>query len=346
MVNTSPNMLKAALWYAQSLKWHVFPLHTPIFHDDVCVGCSCEAYRRSEQCRTNSPALYLGAAGKCANPGKCPRVAWGSKATTDMATIKKWWGRPWRDVDVETGEFVYNQPNIAVDCDKSNLLVFDADTYKQVGDLGDLLSFDDRETVTVITQGGGEHLIYDRQGKPYGNATRGLPPGIDIRGVGGYVVAVPSIGKSGRRYAYEEDYRPSQRALLPIPSALDAILSSATPKAKHRNPDIVLNAPVAVKNSVRFVKQVLDIAELDASSEAYGDGMRWVFDECPFMLEDDKHANDGGAFVLVLDDGRIAAGCHHNRCQKRIEASGLAGWQFLRKLVGLERRQIMVTVTL
>lgn len=343
-MTTTPNMQLAALFYAQRLNWYVFPIHNPIFHNGVCVGCSCEYYRRSEQCRTNHPALYLGPVGKCANPGKCPRVAWGSKSTIDPVTIKKWWGSAWRDIDVETGEIVYNVPNIGIDCDESGLLVFDADTYKKIADLSDLLSWADRETVTVITQGGGEHLIYDRQGKPYGNTTKGLPPGIDIRGVGGYIVAVPSIGKSGRRYQYEEDYRPSQRALLPIPAALDAILSNATPKAKHRSPDIVLNAPVAVKNAVLLVNKVLDKANLDASSTAYGDGMRWVFDECPFMPVDDKHANDAGAFVVVLDDGRIAAGCHHNRCQKRLEDSGLSGWQYLRKKAGMERRVITVTV--
>lgn len=343
-MTTTPNMLTAAIFYAKNLNWYVFPIHNPIFHGGVCVGCSCEWYRRSEQCKRNHSILYLGPTGKCGNPGKCPRVAWGSKSTVDPATIKKWWGNAWRDVDVETGEIVYNVPNIGIDCGKSGLLVFDADTYKKIADLSDLLTWDDRETVTVITQGGGEHLIYDRQGKPYGNATKGLPPGIDIRGVGGYVVAVPSIGKSGRRYCYEEDYRPSQRALLPIPAALDAILSNATPKAKRRNPDIVLNAPVAVKNAVQLVDKVLGKARLDASSTAYGDGMRWVFDECPFMPEDDKHVNDAGAFVVVLGDGRIAAGCHHNRCQKRLEESRLGGWQFLRKLAGMERRQIVVTV--
>lgn len=341
---TNPNMLRAASWYAQRLNWYVFPIHNPIFHDDVCVGCSCESYRRSDQCRANHPALYLGRAGKCANPGKCPRVGWGSKSTVDPVQIKKWWGNPWRDIDVETGEIVWSDPNIGIDCGKSDLLVFDADTYKKIADLSDLLTWEDRETVTVITQGGGEHLIYDRQGKPYGNATKGLPPGFDIRGVGGYVVAVPSIGKSGRRYCYEEDYRPSQKPLLSIPQALDAILSNATPKQKQRNHEIALSATTAVKNAMRLVDKVLDKADLAATQAAYGDGARWVFDECPFMPEGDKHPNDNGAFVVVLDDGRIAAGCHHNRCQKVLEDSDQSGWQFLRKKAGMERRQILVTV--
>lgn len=346
-MSAQPDMLRAALWYAQRLGWYVFPIHNPIFDDTgACTGCTCEKYRRSDDCQRNRPALYLGPTGKCANPGKCPRVAWGSKSTIDPAQIRKWWGNGWRDINVETGEIKHHQPNIGIDCGKAGLLVFDADTYKQVGDLSDLLTWDDRETVTVITQGGGEHLIYDRQGKPYGNATKGLPPGFDIRGVGGYVVAAPSIGKSGRRYQYEESYKPSHTPLLPIPRSLDTILSNATPKAKRRNDGVVLRVAASARNAVRLVEQVLDKADLDAEKSAYGDGARWVFTQCPFMPEDDQHANDAGAFVVVLDDGRIAAGCHHNRCQKRLEEAGLSGWQFLRKVAGMERRQIVVTVTL
>jgi hypothetical protein len=245
---------------------------------------------------------------------------------------------------VKTGEIGRYLPNIGIDCGKSGLLVFDADTYKQVGDLGDLLTWADRETVTVITQGGGEHLIYNRQGKPYGNATKGLPPGIDIRGAGGYVVAVPSLGKSGRRYQYEEAYRPSITPLLPIPKALDDILSNATPQVKHRGNAIALNASTAVKSSIRIVEQVLERLDVDANSTDYGDGARWVFAECPFMPEDDPHADDNGSFVIVLEDGRIAAGCHHNRCRKRLEDADVTGWQWLRRLAGMERRQIIVTV--
>lgn len=348
-MTTPPNMHQSAQWYAQIMGWYVFPLHTPFFDaDGRCTGCSCENYRRSDDCRRNSPKLYIGPTGKCAAPGKCPRVRWAEKSTIDPKQIAKWWGRAWRDVNVETGEIVANVPNIGIDCDKSGLLVFDADSYKEAaGDLSELLSWDDRETVTSITQGGGEHLIYDRQGKPYGNSTKGLPPGIDIRGVGGYIVAVPSIGKSGRRYQYEEAYRPSQIPLLPIPKALDDILKSATPVHRSRAGEIVLNHPVSIRRSVRLVEDMLNRADLDHSGALeYGQGRRWIFNECPFMPDDDPHADDGGAFVIVLDDGRISAGCHHNRCRQAIEASGGSGWQYLRKMAGMERNQCRVVVTI
>jgi Bifunctional DNA primase/polymerase, N-terminal len=346
LMTTQKDMYGCAKLYAERYGWYVFPIHNPIHNDaGQCTGCTCEHYRRSDECKRNHPKLYIGPAGKCANPGKCPRVRWAEKSTIDLAQIRQWWTKTWRDIDVETGAILYNYPNIGVDCDKSDLLVFDADTYKQVGDLSELLPFQDRETVTVITQGGGEHLIYRRHGKPYGNSSRGLPPGIDIRGAGGYIVAVPSLGKSGRRYQYEEDYAPKNTALLPIPKALDDILNAATPKHRCRGDDVVLNHPTSIRRSVDMVEKVLERADLDTTGAMeYGQGRRWVFEQCPFMPDDDQHADDGGAFVIVLDDGRISAGCHHNRCQKAVEASGLSGWQYLRRLAGMERRECKVTV--
>lgn len=342
-------MYAAARIYVERYRWHVFPIHNPVFNEaGQCTGCTCEHYRRSDECRDNNPRLYIGPAGKCPNPGKCPRVRWGEKSTWDTAQVDLWWGRPWRDIDVETGAILYNYPNIGVDCGKSGLLVFDADTYKKnAGDLSDLLSWDDRETVTAITQGGGEHLIYDRIGRAYGNSTKGLPASIDIRGAGGYIVAVPSLGRSGRRYEYENDYAPKDRALLPIPRNLDAILSAATPNRARRSGEVALHHPQTIAQSVRIIETVLDRTGLEHSGALeYGAGRRWVFDVCPFMPDDDQHANDGGAFVLVLEDGRISAGCHHNRCQKAVEASGVNGWHYLRKLARMERRTCKVWVTL
>lgn len=321
--NSKPDMLKAALWYA-SLGWHVFPVHNPIIKNGVTVGCTCEKYRYSDKCKANHPRLYLAQDESCANPGKCPRVKWGEKSTIDTQQIKSWWG-------------FWTSANIGIDCGKSNLLVFDADTYKQVGDLADLLSFADRETVTVITGGGGEHLIYNRQGKNYGNSTKNLPPGIDIRGVGGYIVAAPSLHKSGRRYQYEHSYAPHEIPLAPIPATLDNILSSCT--VAHRGINGTLGEPdsEAVKRSVWMVDEFITQTQFEHfGQQAYGQyGRRWVFQCCPFNPIDSPHIDDGGAYVAVLDDGRIIAGCHHNRCRQRYEPYSLTGWEWLKQSTGV-----------
>ena len=343
---TAPNMKACALAYAQKYGWSVFPIHNPIFDNaGHCTGCTCEHYRRSDQCKQNHPHLYLAPGEKCANPGKCPRLRWSEKSTTDAAMLDRWFGRPWRDMDIETGAFVYNIPNIGIDCGKSGILVLDADKYKDAYAGANVLTFADEQTVTSLTGNLGAHLIYDRQGKPYGNSTRGLPAGIDIRGVGGYIVAPPSLHKTGRRYQFEDGYGPRDMALLPIPAALDAILSTATP---HRSADVGPSDIEAVNRATSLVERILERAELDHyGREEYGDGRRWVLQTCPFNPLDDQHANDKSAFILVLQDGKISAGCHHNRCQKRIEEAAVSGWQLLKQLAGIpERRRVLVEVTL
>lgn len=348
-MTTTYNMFACASVYAARLGWYVFPVHLPIFNEaGDCTGCTCEHYRRSKQCERNHPNLYLGPNGKCAQPGKCPAVRWADKSTIDPAQILKWWGHPRRTVDVETGRPYAYIPNIAVDCGKSGLLALDADTYKKTyGDLADLLTWDERQTVTAITGGGGEHLIYDRQGKPYGNATRGLPSGIDVRGAGGYIVVAPSLHKSGRRYRFEEGYSPRLIDPLPIPPALDAILAAATPHRPKRG-EVCATTPALLRRSVRTVERLLEQAEaIDHSGQmGYGAGFRWVLYDCPFNPEDDPHRADASAFVVVLENGAIAAGCHHNRCQKRIEGAG-SGWGLLCDLVGyVRRRACLVEVTI
>ena len=62
-------MLKSAIWYAQH-GWYVLPIHEPIFVNGVCVGCTCEPYRHSDECKRNNPRMYLAENDKCDNPGK------------------------------------------------------------------------------------------------------------------------------------------------------------------------------------------------------------------------------------------------------------------------------------
>lgn len=315
----------------------VFPCHEPVFNTNgLCIGCTCEPYRHSEECKRNNPRSYLAPGEHCSNPGKCPRVKWAEKSTTNLTQILYWWVM-WPDA------------NIGIDCSKSGLLVFDSDTYKQVGDLSDLLSSDDRETVTVITGGGGEHLIYDRQGKPYGNSTKNLPPGIDIRGVGGYVVAAPSLHKSGRRYQFESGYSFDEIKIAPIPATLDSILSGCHTGKRHTATQPIQPDSEAVKRSAWMVNEFFLQAKLKHfGQENYGaHGQRWVFERCPFAPDGNLHSDDGGSYVAILDDGRIVAGCHHNRCRQRYEPYNLTGWEWLKQQTNVRvRRPLLCEVTL
>ncbi len=174
-------MLEWALKYAQ-LGWHVFPCHTPILKAGW--SCSCEAWRRKKY-----PDF------ECNSPGKHPRTPHGlDDATTDEAQIREWWRR-------------WDFANIGISCGPSGLLVVDLDQYKDVYQGHDLEL--DEETVTAITGGGGTHLFYRLEpGDKFGNANKGLPAGIDIRGHGGFVVVAPSLHKSGNVYQWEIGYSP------------------------------------------------------------------------------------------------------------------------------------------
>jgi DNA-binding transcriptional ArsR family regulator len=246
--------------------YHVFPTHVPI-HDEngKCTGCTCEHYRRSDQCKINHPKLYLGPNGKCPKPGKCPAVKWRDKSTTDQVQILKWWGgRCWQSVNVETGEKVYYIPNIAIDCGKSNILVFDADKYKQDYAGENFLSREDEQTVTVLTGGGGEHYYYDRQGLPYGNDTGNLPDGVDIRGDGGYVMGDGSLHESTRRHGFEEGYSPDDIKPRPIPPKLIKILQEAhEKKSAYKAAGITVNFSEVTGKAPDLNQWDLDFFTLD-----------------------------------------------------------------------------------
>jgi hypothetical protein len=79
----------------------------------------------------------------------------------------------------------------------------------------------------VDTPSGGQHF-YWRTVTPYGNSTGSLPGGIDVRGVGGYVIGpgtqIPNVGA----------YRLVQGTWDTIPVLPDAL--AALLKAKHPTP--------------------------------------------------------------------------------------------------------------
>lgn len=108
-------------------------------------------------------------------------------ATTDPARIRAWWEEtPDANIGLPTGRRFD-----VIDIDPpqgpaSVLSLRDADLIPEV--IG-----------KVITPRCGDHLYIRPTGD--GNGTR-LLPGVDYRGLGGYVVAPPSIGPSGVRYTW------------------------------------------------------------------------------------------------------------------------------------------------
>jgi hypothetical protein len=169
---------EAALGYAHR-GWRVFPLHGIV--NDVCT-CG-----RSD----------------CSSAGKHPLVRRGLyEATTDPKQIQDWWRR-WRsaNVGVATGSV-------------SGIVVIDVDLPAAFASLGRLIEAQLPATLTGLTGGGGVHLVYTSDDDVLGNSAGRLPgieddlAGIDLRGNGGYIVATPSLHRSGGSYEWLDADRP------------------------------------------------------------------------------------------------------------------------------------------
>ena len=169
-------LLTAALAYARH-GIPVLPVHTP-----GPGGCSCDNGAR------------------CERPGKHPRLRHGlTEATTDPRRIELWWTRwPAANIGLRTG--------IAMD-------VADVDSIEGRHGLLHLLGGDWPAGPQVRTGGGGWHFWFRPTG--FGNRVR-LLPGLDWRGVGGYVVAPPSRHVDG-------DYRWLRRPGDPLPAGSAAL---------------------------------------------------------------------------------------------------------------------------
>ncbi len=180
------SLLEHALEYA-SQDIPVFPIHTPIKNG----GCSC-----------SKP--------NCDDQGKHPRTRNGLKdANTDEVQIRKWWGK-WPDANIGLCTGL-----------KSDFIVLDIDD----GGEEELLKHPDLpDTVESITGSGGRHLLFAYpNGKAIKNKVK-FYDGLDIRGNGGYIVAPPSLHKSGERYEWKKGEFLTKDNLAECPNwILDAI---------------------------------------------------------------------------------------------------------------------------
>lgn len=123
-----------------------------------------------------------------------PGVFWRSASTSDRVKVQGWWRR-WPDAAV------------GLDLAKSGLVVIDADRHgaddgvEAVAHLMHENGFDPNPVPTVATPNQGTHFYFRQpDGEALGNGRGALPPGIDVRGAGGYVIAPGSVMEDGRRY--------------------------------------------------------------------------------------------------------------------------------------------------
>lgn len=210
MVNSAiasePETLTAALSYARK-GLPVAPAHSVVDGKCSCNDASC---------------------GKQA--GKHPRTAHGlTDATVDEKKIREWWGK-WPDANVliRTGK-VGDRYLVVMDVDPRHGGRESFDALRASNEIPD--------TWTVNTGGDGAHFFMWSK-HPVKNSANVVAPGIDVRGVGGYVIAAPSTHASGKRYSWAKGASPDDMVLAEAPAWLVARAGLAGTRVKIDPKDI------------------------------------------------------------------------------------------------------------
>ncbi len=202
--------LRAALTYARR-GWPVAPAHST--RPDA--SCSCND-------------------AKCDRVGKHPRTRHGlTDATTDEKTIREWWAKtPDANVLIRTGKI-----------GDRYLVVLDVDPRHDGEESLARLIVDNAglpDTPRAITGGGGSHVfMWSRLPvKSSVGGHGGIAPGLDVRSVGGYVIAAPSRHESGREYTWDVGAHPADLPIAEAPAWFVAVAGLAGERVKVRPSDV------------------------------------------------------------------------------------------------------------
>jgi hypothetical protein len=164
----------------------------------------------------------------CAHPAKHPLTTHEIRdATTHRSTIRKWLRKhPNANLGIATGK-------------ESGLLVLDIDPRH--GGLESLEKFEAEfgqlPDGPQVRTGRGRHLYFRH---PVGKVKSkiGVPPGIDVRADGAYVVGAGSLHKSGKPYLWVKNKTPKKTSLPHLPDALLRPLETHSPSPLQPEPVI------------------------------------------------------------------------------------------------------------
>jgi len=198
-----PNTLETALDYARR-GWAVFPIW-PVASDG---SCTCGDLTCKDTGKHPIGSL---------TPSGC------KDATTDKDQIGEWWETyPEANIGIATGAI---SGNFILDVDAGGVETLQA-LEEQHGELPN--------TPAAITGSGGYHVFFKHPGKRVANSVKKLGAGLDVRGDGGYVVAAPSLHKSGKRYAWHPDLNLNSTEIADAPDWLLHEVTATTKTEPNR----------------------------------------------------------------------------------------------------------------
>jgi len=170
--------------------------------------------------RTSSGACSCGKGADCTSAGKHPRLNdWTENASADEAVVRAWWEQwPQANIGIATGE-------------KSGCFALDVDPRH--GGMESLRTLEMKYgllpmTVEAITGGGGRHILF-RHSSDVRNSvgkTNPLGDGLDVRGVGGQIIAPGSVHASGHLYTWDPAADPDSVKIAAAPDWLLDLIRS------------------------------------------------------------------------------------------------------------------------
>ncbi len=234
----------------------------------------------------------------CKPAGKHPLISNGFKgASKDPEKIKEWWNQwPNANIGVATGAV-------------SDIFALDIDPRYRGDESLDRLRTEHGkipDDCLQITGSGGAHYIYKYPGE-VGRSTTNLYPGIDTRGVNGYIIVEPSNHISGNDYFWDHEGNPLTGAIPgKVPGWLLAKLSE-----KNHSPGPT-NQPTAEKklsdSEIKKIRAALGYVPADdrdqwrtvgmalhstaAGEQAFGLWCEWSGQSDKFDIKDQRRVWD------------------------------------------------------
>ena len=157
--------------------------------------------------------------------GKYPPIeGWQNAATNEPTRINEWFNGPYKNcgVGIATGKF-----------GDRYLIVIDIDDRQQFSGSETLYDLEQihgklPDTVETKTGTGGRHLYFFTDQPIHNEASGSLGVGIDVRAIGGQVLAPPTIHPNGKPYQWLEGHSIAERKPADMPLWMVLLLTTKT----------------------------------------------------------------------------------------------------------------------
>ena len=250
-------------------------------------------------------------------------VRWRSQSTNDARAVERFWR-------------AYPDAAVAIDLAKSGLVVIDADrhgTHDGVEAFGNLMAehgFDpDAAPIVATPNQGNHHYFRQPEGMQLGNKRGALPPGIDVRGFGGFVIAPGTVLEDGRTYEQFGDL-----AAAPVLPAWLVNLIGGTSRPEPAPAPVPVQRQQHSDARIRAYVDAAVAAETARVAQAGEGGRNHALNQAAFSLGQLVGAGwIGEAEVAgLLTNAALSAGLKHPEIRLTIRSGLNAGRQKPREL--------------